>query len=234
MIRGSQSHATKIANDLRENVVDAVENLLQGVIDARENQDLWEARLDTKKIPSEKQLKMLFDEGVYLLYRILFILYAESRDLLPIGESAIYREGYSLEHLRVLAEKHIRTEDYDKSYYIDTVRTLCKMLYKGYPPRNPAARSRNSAPREKGTATFRIPPYNGRLFNPQRTHLFDDCHVPDRAMREVIRALSLSRPSQGNGRRERYSYADLGVDQLGSISGRTRITVKIYHNALLF
>jgi len=217
VIRGSQSHATKIANDLRENVVDAVENLLQGIIDARENHDMWEARLGAKKIPSEKQLKKLFDEGVYFLYRILFILYAESRDLLPIGESAIYREGYSLEHLRALAEKHIRSEDYDKSYYIDTVRTLCNMLFRGYPSRNPAARSKNGTSREKGTAAFRIPPYNGRLFSPERTLLFDDCHVPDRAMREVIRALSLSRPSQGSGRRERYSYADLGVDQLGSI-----------------
>jgi hypothetical protein len=36
-------------------------------------------------------------------------------------------------------------------------------------------------------------------------------------MREVIYELSLSRPRNRYERRERYSYADLGVDQLGSI-----------------
>ena len=30
-----------------------------------------------------------------MLYRLLFVLYAESRDLLPVRENGMYRDGYS-------------------------------------------------------------------------------------------------------------------------------------------
>jgi hypothetical protein len=217
VIDESQRHATKIADDLRDNIVRAVENLLQGVIESPENYRFWHGEFNSKKVPDETQLKALFEESVYFLYRLLFVLYAESRDLLPVGESEIYKEVYSLDHLRYMAEKMLRPEDYEKTYYIETLRTLFKMLYHGYPFRNPAASTDKGPSRAKGSAAFRIPPYNGRLFDPKRTALLNKCHIPDRAMREVIRELSLSHPKRRGDRPERYSYADLGVDQLGSI-----------------
>jgi N-6 DNA Methylase len=217
VIDESQRHATKIADDLRENIVRAVESLLQGVIETPANQCFWEGTLGGKKVPNETQLKTLFEETVYFLYRLLFVLYAESRDLLPIGESEIYKEMYSLDHLRTMAEKQLMPVDYEKTYYIDTLRTLFGMLYRGYPFRNPAASREKGPSRAKGSTAFRIPPYNGRLFSPERTKLLDQCEIPDRAMREVVRELSLSHPKRRSDRAERYSYADLGVDQLGSV-----------------
>ncbi len=104
VIDESQRHATKIADDLRDNIVHAVENLLQGVIETSENHHFWNGEFNGKKVPDETQLKALFEESVYFLYRLLFVLYAESRDLLPIGESNIYKDGYSLDHLRYMAE----------------------------------------------------------------------------------------------------------------------------------
>ncbi len=215
VIEESQRHATKIADDLRENMVRAVETLLQGIIDSPHNRHYWQASLEVKRVPSEDQLKELFKEAIYFLYRLLFIFYAESRDLLPVSDSEVYRETYSLEHLRGMVEQRIRPEDYDKTYYIQTLRTLFEMLRNGYPPSNPA--TGDLAPRTKSGAPFVIPPYNGQLFDPARTRLLDQCHIPDYAMREVIYELSLSRPRNRYERRERYSYADLGVDQLGSI-----------------
>jgi hypothetical protein len=215
VIEESQRHATKIADDLRENMVRAVETLLQGIIDSPHNRHYWQASLEVKRVPSEDQLKDLFKEAIYFLYRLLFILYAESRDLLPVSDSEVYRETYSLEHLRGMVEQRIRPEDYDKTYYIQTLRTLFEMLRNGYPASNPA--TGDLATRTKGGAPFVIPPYNGQLFDPARTRLLDQCHIPDYAMREVIYELSLSRPRNHYERRERYSYADLGVDQLGSI-----------------
>ena len=217
VIDESQRHATKIADDLRENIVRAVESLLQGVIETPANRHYWEGAFGGKKVPNETQLKTLFEEVVYFLYRLLFVLYAESRDLLPIGESQIYRDTYSLDHLRTMAEKPLRPEDYEKTYYIETLRTLFDMLYRGYPFRNPAASREKGPSRAKGSTAFRIPPYNGRLFSPERTKLLNKCEIPDRAMREVVRELSLSHPKRRSERAERYSYADLGVDQLGSI-----------------
>lgn len=217
VIDESQRHATKIADDLRENLVRATEQLLQGVIDTPANRSFWKGTFQGKKVPDEDQLKILFNESVYFLFRLLFVLYAESRDLLPVGESEIYRDVYSLEHLREMAEKPLREEDYEKIYYIETLHTLFKMLHEGYPFRNPAASREKRPSRAKEASAFRIPPYNGRLFAPERTDLLNQCTIPDRTMREVIRELSLSRPKKRSERIERYSYADLGVDQLGSI-----------------
>lgn len=217
VIDESQRHATKISDDLRGNIVRATEQLLQGVIDAPANRPFWKGTFRGKDVPDEDQIKSLFNESVYFLYRLLFILYAESRDLLPVGEAEIYRDAYSLEHLREMAEKPLREEDYEKTYYSETLRTLFKMLYQGYPFRNPTASREKGPSRAKGASAFRIPPYNGRLFAPERTHLLNQCTIPDRAMREVIRELSLSRPKKQSERIERYSYADLGIDQLGSI-----------------
>ena len=218
VIEESQRHATKIANDLRDNVVRAVEALLQGVFDAPTNRHLWNGILEGRRVPGEEQLKTLFKESIYFLYRLLFILYAESRDLLPVGDSEIYRNAYSMEHLREMAERReIKPEDYDKTYYIQTLRTLFSLLRNGYPRRNPAARNMTAQAKATSISPFVISPYNGQLFDPERTELLDQCHIPDRAVREAILELSLSHPKNRFERRERYSYADLGVDQLGSI-----------------
>jgi hypothetical protein len=218
VIEESQRHATRVASDLRENMVRAVESLLQGVIDSPENRRYWKGEWNGRRLPDNEQLKTLFKETIYFLYRLLFILYAESRDLLPIGESEIYRETYSLEHLREIAERReIKPEDYDKTYYIQTLRTLFTLLRNGYPLRNPTAEDATTQIKKQPIAPFTISSYNGQLFDPERTELLDLCHIPDLAMREVILELSLSHPKKRNERRERYSYADLGVDQLGSI-----------------
>ncbi len=162
---------------------------------------------DRRNAPSNSS----FVESLYFLYRLLFVLYAESRDLLPVGESPVYRDTYSLEHLRDLAEQPLPAEDGDKRYYADTLRTLFQMLRAGFPA--PATTSQFTI----HNSPFTIPPFNGQLFDARRTELLDRCHIPDRSLRVVIRELSLSRPRQRGQLRQRYSYADLGVDQLGSI-----------------
>ncbi len=200
VLEESQRHAARIADDLRENIVLAVEALIQGVLDEPANKGLFDHA-------SPQALQQIFEESLYFLYRLLFVLYAESRDLLPLGASPVYRDTYSLEHLRAMAEQPLHPDDHDKTYYSESLRTLFTLLRAGFPaPGRPLAAS-----------PFRIPSFNGQLFDVSRTALLDRCRIGDRAMREVIRELSLSRPRRRNDRRERYSYADLGVDQLGSI-----------------
>ncbi len=202
VLEESHRHAARVADDLRENVLEALEALIQGALDMPENRALWGGGL-----PDEAILRRLFEEGLYFLYRLLFVLYAESRDLLPVSASPIYRDAYSLEHLRDLVERDLHAEDADRTYVQETLATLFRLMREGFPP--------PGQPRE--TAPFVIPPFDGDLFDPTRTELLDRCRIPDRALHRVIRALSLSRPQGRGERRERYSYADLGVDQLGSI-----------------
>lgn len=211
----SQRHASRVAEDLRENVVDAVEALIQGVIDERSNAHLWGGGP-----PDRAALERLFEETLNYLYRLLFVLYAESRDVLPIGSSKTFRETYSVEHLRDLADRDLPGEDAHKTYYAETLRTLFRLLRKGFKSTEfEIAPLGGHGPEDADWESVRErgEPHLTGLFDARRTRWLDSAVVPDVALRTVIRELSLSRPRRRRDRRERYSYADLGVDQLGSI-----------------
>ncbi len=177
----SQRHAARIADDLRENVVSAVEALIQGVLDEPANRSLVGAP------PQERVVQQLFVESLYFLYRLLFVLYAESRDLLPVGESPVYRDTYSLEHLRDLAEQPLPAEDGDKRYYAETLRTLFQMLRAASRP------GHYFTPRF--TTTFHHPPFNGQLFDRAAPILELPHPRPQPARRDP--RVSLSAPAAG-------------------------------------
>ena len=70
---------------------------------------------------------------------------------------------------------------------------------------------------DAGDASIGLPPYNGGLFDRDRTPLLSRVRLGDTVMADVIDALSFER----NGPRRRYiNYRDLGVQQLGSIYER--------------
>lgn len=81
----SVDYAEAVGKELKENVYQALKTLAQGFLKTPEN--------DLKEI----HLKEIHDNSLILLYRLLFILYAEYRDLLPLGENQYYTESYSLD-----------------------------------------------------------------------------------------------------------------------------------------
>lgn len=215
VIEESQRHASRIAEDLRGNVVEALEALVQGVLDERSNATLWGGGL-----PDAATLKRLFEEALYYLYRLLFVLYAESRDILPVSASVAYRDTYSIEHLREMAERQLAESDAARTYYQQTFQVLFRLLRNGFRCSDftiPALGGHGPEDPDWESLRERGDPHLTSLFDGRRTLLLDQCRIPDRAFRTVVRELSLSRPKRRRDRRERYSYADLGVDQLGSV-----------------
>jgi hypothetical protein len=215
VLEQSRRHASKIAEDLRDNVVEALEALIQGILDERENARHWGGGR-----PDEQTLRRLFEESLDFLYRLLFVLYAESRDVLPIASSAAYRDTYSLEQLRTLAERELHPEDAGKTWYHETLLTLFRLLRKGHPGpvfEIPALGGRGPEDADWDTVRTQGDRHMTSLFDGRRTLLLDRCKIPDRTLQAVVAELSLSRPRRRRDRRERYSYADLGVDQLGSV-----------------
>jgi hypothetical protein len=196
----SERNANRIADDLRESVVEAIERLVQGVIESPANTHLWH-----DGGPRNGDARRLFEEALIYLYRVLFIAFAEARGLLPVT-SPVYREGYSFESLRDLADRPLPRGAEDGQYFITTLRTLWTMCRGGHP-------------RPGATAPFTVQPFGGLLFAPTRTAWLDAAAIPDGAMREVVHLLSVERPPRGrrSAPPRRFSYADLGVDQLGSI-----------------
>lgn len=71
-----------------------------------------------------------------MLYRLLFVLYAEARELLPLRESEPYRRAYSLEAIkRAMAE----TRDSDLPLLAEsaTLWPRLRTLFGVAPPRRP-------------------------------------------------------------------------------------------------
>ena len=140
------------------------------------------------------------DAALVLLYRLLFILYAEDRNLLPVRD-----KRYDDYALRDKVREDIRrrkdaNDTFSKSAarYWSAIDDLCRAI-------------------DKGDASIGLPPYNGGLFDRLQTPLLGRIRLGDAAIAEVIDALSFEQTAAG---RHYINYRDLGVQQLGSIYER--------------
>ncbi|MEW6257791.1 MAG: restriction endonuclease [Pseudomonadota bacterium] len=140
--------------------------------------------------------------ALILLYRLLFVLYAEDRNLLP-DESGPYAE-FCLTRVRFdVAKREEEGRPYPRG-----VATMWPRLMTIF-----------SAIAE-GNDDLGIPPYNGGLFAPDAAPILTRVQVPDSTLAKIILALS-HEPDSGDGRGLRYiNYRDLSVQQLGSVYER--------------
>ena len=140
------------------------------------------------------------DAALILLYRLLFILYAEDRNLLPVRDSRY--DDYALRD-KVRAEIGRRKDHGDvfsttAARYWSAIDDLCRAI-------------------DSGDASIGLPPYNGGLFDRDRTPLLSNVRLNDAVMADVVDALSFE---QTTDTRRYINYRDLGVQQLGSIYER--------------
>ncbi|MFI5023222.1 MAG: Eco57I restriction-modification methylase domain-containing protein [Alphaproteobacteria bacterium] len=148
---------------------------------------------------TDAELEEVRRASLTLLYRLLFVLYAEDRRLLPVDHEGY--AVYSLDRIRDdIAERLDRHEvlsDRIGTRY-DTLRGLFAAIDKGEPK-------------------LGLPPYNGGLFRPVEHRLLETIRLPDSVIALVVD--TLSRRQEGE-RRLRINYRDLSVQQLGSIYER--------------
>jgi len=134
-----------------------------------------------------------FEQALTIVYRMLFLLFAEARSLVPIWH-AVYRESYSIESLRDAAEYSDQTPG-----LWDALRAIARLAHAGC---------------RAGDLT--VNPFNGRLFSPAHTPLAERRGLDDAAARRAVLALS-SRSTADRAARERIAYRDLGVEELGAV-----------------
>jgi hypothetical protein len=140
------------------------------------------------------------DAVLVLLYRLLFLLYAEDRALLPINN-----KGYDDYALRPLREE------------------VARRISEGDPLSSSASRiwghiSDLSRIIDGGDADVGIPPYNGGLFAKEAgAGILEKVRIPDSVMAPALDALSHERR---DGQARYINYRDLSVQQLGSIYER--------------
>ena len=183
--RPARYHRERVASSLSAVVFDQVfPDLVRGLAEAEPDAPLDEVR----------------DAGLVVLYRLLFVLYAEDRDLLPVRDSRY--DDYALRD-RVRGDIGRRKDEDDvfsvaAARYWSAFDDLCRAI-------------------DSGDASIGLPPYNGGLFDRGGSPLLSRVRLADTVMADVIDALSFERTPLG---RRYINYRDLGVQQLGSIYER--------------
>lgn len=138
--------------------------------------------------------------ALILLYRLLFVVYAEDRDLLP-NQREPYK-SYSLTTMRLdIAERMERKQVFSSSAatYWPKLRAVFKAI-------------------AEGDDDLGIPPYNGGLFAADSARLLSSVELPDSIVAALIFGLS---HREEEGRARYINYRDLSVQQLGTIYERT-------------
>ena len=179
----SQRYTIAVSDDLKNRVYDALRLLIGGFLDFPRND------FDRASPPLEE----IQTNCLILLYRVLFILYAESRDLLPL-DNRDYAMQYSLDHLATNSHETLDSGTAfapGASLYWTRLQQLFTLINDGW--------------------EGHIPQYNGGLFNLQQHPFLERYGIDDEALAKVIERLT--RTEAG----ERIAYRDLDVRHLGDI-----------------
>ncbi|AEW01070.1 plasmid-like protein [Niastella koreensis GR20-10] len=190
--------AYEVTKDLKEGVIHAVENLANEAVQYLKKQGVNYHEIDAN---------LLKNDCLNMVYRLLFLFYAEARedlDILPSNDE-VYERGYSLEMLRDLEQVPLVTESSINGYFFhDSLFRLFNLLNKGYREEEGASR------------TFKIRHLDSPLFNNEELHYLNRVKIRNVVWQDVICELSLSKKQRGKNR-GRISYTNLGINQLGSV-----------------
>ncbi|MDD2666607.1 MAG: N-6 DNA methylase [Methanocellales archaeon] len=191
----SVSYAQELGESLKENVYKAMKILAEGFFDTPKN----------NLTKTEENIKLVHDNTLKLLYRLLFIFYAESRGLLDTSNKAY--EYFSLDWIRRDVSEKI-----DKKELILPISTVYWDRLKGlFDLINVGSESRK-IPKDM----LYIPPYNGGLFDPERNPFLKEKKIGDSFISKAIDLLARSEVKNGGGKGF-VDYSTLDIRHLGSI-----------------
>ena len=197
--------ARQITEQLHQQVTLALEILCNERLAV--DSDLLKTAL--KKKSNHKMSEAIFKDGLFILYRILFILYAESREhdkgksFLPI-KNPQYHSFYSMEHLLSWAEDYLirekrGTADPESTYLWGALQSLFVLLRRGVELNGGEV----------------VSPYNGQLFSPEHSQLFAaEPGLRDQAISRMLLALG---KVGGADTGRRLNFSSLGIEQLGAV-----------------
>jgi hypothetical protein len=177
-INASAVHANGVCHALGDGVLVALPPLATALAPARQSKN--DARA--------------YDQALTVVYRVLFLLFAEARGLVPVWHP-VYREAYTIDAL-----------------YQQTVAPVVRPGL--WPALQAVARMAHAGCK---AGDLDVTAFNGRLFSPRHTPLAEQRRIPEDVVRTLV--LALSTTGTGGGRR-RIGYHDLGVEQLGAVYER--------------
>ena len=184
ILRESADYARNVGNSLKYQVYDALRHIAQGFLDYAPNG--LHAEPDA--------LKTIYDNSLILLYRLIFILYAEARELLPVRENQQYHDMYSLHAIKENVALDLKTG-----------RKLLSSSALMWPRMQQLFNDINS-----GSPPLSIATFNGGLFDPEKHEFLTKYAVGDGHLQQAIDKLA-----RVDG--EFVDYRDLSVRHMGTI-----------------
>jgi hypothetical protein len=194
--RGSTEYRLGVGEGLKQRVFDALRLSIEGFLS-----------YDPNRLSPSVDLQTVRQNSFVLLYRLLFILFAEDRKLLPYHVDRAYTDNRSLGRFRDeissrldYIEEGCETEYPSQSCALwDDLLTLFDLI-------------------DRGAARYSVPAYNGGLFD-SATHTFLSVNrMPDgylaRVIDQLARALDPAHPAGGL---VRVDYRDLAIQHLGNV-----------------
>ena len=187
-IAEGRRYERQVAQDLSGVVFQSVFPGLVNAIAAECDADLGEVR----------------DAALVFLYRLLFLLYAEDRGLLPVNDPRYDDYGLRKPVRDEVAARMERGDTFSSlaTNYYDHLATLFRLI-------------------DRGDLSIGLPPYNGGLFSSGSAPVLATVRLPDTVVAKVIYDLShTSVTRRGDNGRRFVNYRDMSVQQLGSIYER--------------
>ena len=194
-IEGSNTYRLGIGEGLKSRVFQALQTCIRGFLSHAGN-----------NLDPDRDLLLCRDQSLVLLYRLLFVMYAEDRDLLPYRTNRLYRDNRSLSRQRdeIAGEldrlEEGRGEEFARDSFTiwEHVTALFDLVNRG--------------------RRYGVPAYNGGLFDAEENAFLAEKVLPDWHLARVIDQLSRAPDDQHpDAGLFRVDYRDLSIQHLGHV-----------------
>ncbi len=163
-VQGSAEYAVGIGENLKDRVFEALRICIEGFLSAPEN-----------NLSPDIDLSLCKEQSLILLYRLLFVMFAEDRGLLPYGTNRVYTRNRSLARrrdeiaARLDAAFHHLEEDFSSDEFAlwGDLSDLFDLI-------------------DRGHGTYGVPAYDGGLFDPDKNLFLANKRVPDWHIARVV------------------------------------------------
>lgn len=202
----AREHSVKVSEELRGAIKASIEIIGNDVLQRRAQQSI------TTDIDGNE----LANQALRYLYRILFLLFAESSpelQILPTGDND-YDEGYGLSRLRdlILTEPSThRTQNGTHLY--ESLQLLFDRVNRGHDPYDENHEFFDANATEDGLEFRNL---DADLFKAEATSYINEVKLSNLALHRVLQNLLLTKEKRGSDRGF-ISYATLGVTELGQV-----------------
>jgi hypothetical protein len=184
LLEASQKRTEAIERHLKARVDDVLQRLCLGFVAS-----------DVEHTHSRSQLDAIYNNAIYLLYRMLFLFYAEARGLLPIDD-----ERYRRVSLAAIVEDARRPQQEGRQWqghhdFWERLSRLCVIV-------------------DDGDAELGVYPYNGGLFSDTEKPYLRNHYIADEYLAPALFDLAYETSRGGT---QQIDYRDLSVRHLGTL-----------------